>query len=157
MPSVLFVCTANICRSPIAVALLRKIVQERPDADQWVIESAGTWGLDGEPAAAGSRRVSEEKGMDISAHRARTVTRELLKQFDLILTMEAGHKEALRLEFPEARRRIFQLSELIDHHFDISDPIGQPFASFQETAAEIDRILHGGLGNLERMIEEIRG
>lgn len=156
MPSILFVCTANICRSPIAEALLQKIVNKRPDAAQWRIESAGTWGLDGQSAAEGSRLAVSEFGMNISKHRARTVTRELLEQFDLILTMEAGHKEALRLEFPEIRSRIFQLSETIGHTFDIPDPIGQPLSGFKETAGQLDQILRDGFPQIETMIIQTR-
>jgi protein-tyrosine-phosphatase len=152
MPSILFVCTANICRSPLAVGLFRKIVSERPDHTDWRVESAGTWGLDGEPAADGSRFVMMEKGIDIGPHRARTVTRELLGEFDLILTMEAGQKEALKLEFPEVASRIFQLSEIIGHFFDIPDPIGQPIDRFRKTADELDKIFRSGFSEILRLI-----
>lgn len=150
MPAILFVCTANICRSPLAVAIFQKIISERPDAADWRIESAGTWGMDGESAAEGSIRVIEERGGDLRSHRARTVTRQLIKQFDLILTMEAGHKEALRHEYPEARSRIYQVSEMKGHRYDISDPIGQPLESFRVTARNLDRLLGSCVSEIEQ-------
>lgn len=156
MPSILFVCTANICRSPLAEVIFRQIVAESENADTWRIESAGTWGLDGEPAAAGSRTVAAERGQNLDDHRARTVHRQMIHQFNLILTMEAGHKEALQLEFPEMRSHIFQISEMINQVFDIPDPMGQSVQRFQSTANELDHILRSGMPEIERLVMKKR-
>lgn len=134
------------------MAVFRQIISERPDAADWRIESAGTWGLDGEFAAEGSRLVMAERGQDISAHRARTITGEIIREFDLILTMEAGHKEALQLEFQEMRSRVFQLSELIGFRYDIPDPMGKSLDDFRKTANELERIMRSGIGQIDRLI-----
>ena len=99
MPALLFVCTANICRSPMAEAMFKQILEDRDTSGEWIVASAGTWGLDGAPAAAGSQAAMNAKGIDISNHSARSVDQEILQSFDLILTMENGHKESLQMEF----------------------------------------------------------
>ena len=144
MPAVLFVCTANICRSPIAVGIFNKILDEQNPEGDWRVESAGTWGLDGEPAAAGSLAVMKNNGIDISEHRARSVNQDLLQVFDLILTMESGQKESMRMEFPEVSDRIFLLSEMVNQKQDVDDPYGGVFSEYEQAADEIEEYLMGG-------------
>ena len=124
MTAVLIVCSANICRSPMAEAILKKLVSERPDADQWHVESAGTWAMDGNPPALLSQFVMEKMGMDISAHRSQPTSLKLLDNFDLILTMEDEHKEYLQDRYGEVKDRIYMLSEMVGEWVDIPDPIG---------------------------------
>ena len=90
MPAILIVCTANICRSPIAMGMLRNMLAEKHVEGDWLVESAGTWGLEGDPAAAGSQAVMNNRGIDIGDHRARRVDYDLLQNFVLILTMGIG-------------------------------------------------------------------
>ena len=149
MHSVLFICTANICRSPMAMGLLQGKVIDF--IDDWKIESAGTWAAEGQPAARFTQQVLLARGIDISSHRSRSVTPYLLKTFNLILTMEAGHKEALKVEFPDISRKFFTLSQMIDQSFDIFDPIGGPLVEFEETAREIFQILTKGFNKIEKL------
>jgi protein-tyrosine-phosphatase len=149
MPSVLFVCTANLCRSPMAMAILRSKVGH--SCDEWRIESAGTWAAKGVRANPKTQQIITEFGMDISDHRSQIVSPELLKSFNLILTMEPGHKEALQIEFPEVSGRIYLLSEMIGLNFMITDPVGGEIEEYRATAREIERIISDGFEKITRL------
>jgi protein-tyrosine-phosphatase len=154
MHSVLFVCTANICRSPMAMALWQARVSS--SASEWRIESAGTWAIDGQPAAIRAQSVLREIGLDITSHRSRTVTSEMLLSFNLILTMERGQKEALCFEFPKIARRVYTLSEMVLAEYDIQDPVGGSDADFRRTLREIDNLLKAGFVRIDRLAAEDR-
>lgn len=132
----------------MAMGLLRAKVE--PQGTQWVIASAGTWGFDGDPAAMNAQLAMSEKGIDISEHRSRQVTHEMMAEFNLILTMERGHKEALQIEFPALASRVYLLSEMVDSRFDIDDPMGGSLDDFMETANELEQLISDGF---ERILE----
>jgi len=90
----------------------------------------------------------QHRGIDIHDHRSRPVNRELLARFNLILTMEYGHKEALRVEFPEFSDRIFLLSEMIGEVSNIPDPMGSSIDDFEETAGDLEQIFDQGFENI---------
>ena len=151
LPSVLFVCTANQIRSPMAVAMFRQMLQQcDPQWKKWRIESAGTWAPSNQPPLPSAQMAMSRRNLDISQHRSRMVSRELLSEFRLILTMEAGHKEALQVEFPEIAQRVFMLSEMTGVKKNIADPIGGQPDLYEKTAAVIETILQGGC---QRIIE----
>jgi protein arginine phosphatase len=156
MRSVLFVCTANVCRSPMAMGLLRAKVAALGEAADWRIESAGNWAEPGQPAAINTRLIVAERGVDLTSHRSRLVTRELLKEFNLVLTMEDGQKEALRTEFRENARRVFLLSEMIGKSYDIVDPVGKPIEEYRWTAHEIRVILNDGYERIRTLAARSR-
>ena len=150
MPSILFVCTANICRSPMAAVLFQRLAQEKLADQPWCIESAGTWTRGGQPASAGAQAAMRSRGLDLSRHRSREVTREMLASFDLVLTMERAHQEAIRAEFPQLAGRVFMLSEAAGSRGDIEDPYGGAQADYDETADLLERLLRSGF---ERIIQ----
>jgi protein-tyrosine-phosphatase len=110
----------------MASAIFKRILENKQDLANWRVESAGTWAVEGQPASTGSQQVMKEWGMDINDHRSRMVDLEMLASFDLILTMESGHKEALRAEFMDFSERVYLLSEMIYQTHDVADPIGRP-------------------------------
>lgn len=151
MPSILFVCTANVCRSPMASAIFQRQLEESFPDEIWRVESAGTWAIDGMAVAIGSTQIMRSRGLDISGHRARNISAELLAEFDLILTMENGHKEALRAEFPQYAARIYLLSEMAGFSHDINDPIGGPLSDFEATAKELTELLVQGIERIKSL------
>ena len=148
MRQILFVCTANIARSPMAEALFNQLVAEKGLTDQYEAQSVGTWGRDGFPAAPEGIEVMAEREIDIRSHRSRVVTEEIIASADVILTMEQGHKEALQIEFPQQKKNIHMLTELVGPPYDIPDPYGQGLEVFQETARELELMITKGLGEI---------
>src|SRR3990172_3765794 len=111
MPSILFVCTANQFRSPIAAACFSKLITRENIRKRWRVESAGTWAGNGINAPAIALQVAGSLGLaGLEGHLSRRVDQELLAQFDLVIVMERGHKEALCIEFPSVCRRVYLLS-----------------------------------------------
>ena len=139
MNSILFICSANICRSPMVMGLLRSMVED--SSDQWKIESAGVWDMGGQQVAPNTQLVLKERGIDLNDHTSRTVTGTMLSEFNLVLVMEDIHKEVLKLAFPQYTDRIYMLSEMVGEFYNIVDPIGSSLADFEETALEMERIL----------------
>jgi protein-tyrosine-phosphatase len=126
----------------MAMAIFRSRVEPKPES--WVVESAGTWAPEGASASVMSQFVLAERGLDLSKHRSRQVSKDIINSFDLVLTMEEGHKEALQIEFPERAERIYLLSEMIGLKFNIADPMGGTDNEFRSTAQEITQILTDG-------------
>ncbi len=151
MPSVLFVCTANVCRSPMAMAIFRNLVQG--DQEDWQVDSAGTLAVEGVPVTTKAQVVLQNKGLDVSEHLSQTISQELIDRYDLILTMEKNHKEALTIEFPQKAERIFMLSEMIGLVYDVPDPIGRSLTEFQNTYDEIEQTLKLGLDKIRRLVK----
>jgi protein-tyrosine phosphatase len=149
MCSVLFVCTANICRSPMAMGLMRSRLG--PDQEDWQVASAGIWAQPGIPPARNTLEVLRSRGIDLGDYGSRSVTYEMIQDFNLILTMERNHRDALRSAFPQYRNKIFMLSEMINDMTDVVDPVGGPLAGFEDTAREIETILDKGYGRIQRL------
>ncbi|WP_186288938.1 low molecular weight protein-tyrosine-phosphatase [Burkholderia gladioli] len=130
MDSILVVCEGNICRSPMAEAMLRQAVPGRR------VASAGLNALVGMPASPYAQEVMRTRGLDVSTHRAQQIGRCLCADADLILVMARGQRLSLESRFPFVRGRVFRLGEHTD--FDVHDPYRQPRFVFERCARLIE-------------------
>ena len=147
MASILIVCTANICRSPVVEALLKARLEGR-DLTDWQVSSAGTWANEGNLPSEFSELLMSEQGFDISGHRSRCVTKELMSSSDLVLTMEAGHAEALRIEFGADAFKVHMLTEMAGADHNVEDPYGGPRAGYEKMVAEVEELIDKGLDQI---------
>lgn len=153
MPKILIVCTANQCRSPLGEALLRKHLTNAYPHGDWQVESAGTWAVNHRAAHPDMRMAAMEAGLNLAEHRARNVDAIPLEAYDLILTMEQSHKEALQIEFSAVRERVYLLSEMVGVTYDVPDPIGGPPDEYRATVRELDRLIKLGLPRIIKLAE----
>jgi protein-tyrosine-phosphatase len=133
-----FVCTGNTCRSPLAEAIARKIGIERglTDVD---VTSAGTSAHEGAPASDGALLVGIERGMDLSTHRSQTLTRAMVREADLVLAMGPHHLE--RIEALGGAGKAFLVADFASHGTSlraINDPIGAELDVYRATADELE-------------------
>ncbi len=140
MKKVLFVCTGNTCRSPMAEALfLHRIGGEA----EWKAYSAGIYAGAGSPASTHSTEAMGELGIDLSSHRSQPLTSELVQQADLIVTMTSGHRFEILQDFPEVGNRVFLIKSFGTSKVpaDITDPFGGSLNVYRKIRDEIDRAL----------------
>ncbi|HSN74213.1 MAG TPA: low molecular weight protein arginine phosphatase [Anaerolineae bacterium] len=144
MKRVLLVCTANICRSPMAMGLLRERLRKDGLDNQVMVSSAGVYGLDGNPASQPGVEVLAERGIDIADHRAHTVDEQEIADADLVLVMEEAHRRTLFYSYPHLLGKIFLLSEMSGNYHDIKDPYRQPKEAYERTADEMAALIEDG-------------
>lgn len=163
---ILFVCTGNICRSPMAEAMLRHALRERGCAGEIEIASSGTWAYDGSPATAAAVDTMSARGVDAGSHLSRAVDRDELLQADLIVAMTSVHVRELLEVAPEVKPKLVLHKELAemapdlegaDHaeerlrrllaaarpeqrrSLDVDDPMGLPVMAYERCAADLER------------------
>ena len=129
---ILVVCVGNICRSPMAEALLRR---ELRGQSEFTVESAGLGALVGHPASEHSVDLMAEMGEDITMHRARQIHPDMVRDADLVLVMETGHKRAIDDADPTARGKVHRLGEW--QGIDIDDPYRRPREAFADALEDI--------------------
>ncbi len=147
----LFVCTGNTCRSPMAKGMFRKYLAEKLqcevdhlDKKGYKVISAGVMNMTGSPASAEAVAACAAKGVDIKAHKSRTLTREVVEESDFIFAMARTHCERVAALSPEAADKCV----LLAGEKEIPDPIGQPQEVFNECAGLIEEAVRERIGEL---------
>jgi protein-tyrosine-phosphatase len=147
--SVLFVCAANQCRSPMAMVLFKDLVsRQKAHPENWIIESAGVWAINGYPASKSAIQAMNEIGLDLNDHHSQPVTELLIDEFDLVLCMELEQVFFLKKNFPFSKEKIFLLSEMAGNTQEIWDPVGLSMSSYKETAKEMLSIMEDGFSKI---------
>jgi RpiB/LacA/LacB family sugar-phosphate isomerase len=151
MKTILFICTGNVCRSPMAEAMFRHAVRGR---GEFRIFSAGLGAVDGQPPTPHSVRAMRELGVDISAQRSRMLTADLVRSADIILGMTHSHVDTIALLYPAAAEKTFLLREfdetLETYEKDIGDPIGSAYEVYLDCRDQIEQ----GIASLLKFMEQ---
>ena len=151
MKTVLFVCTGNVCRSPMAEALFRRATRGR---GEFRALSAGLGAMNDQPTTPNSVAAMRELGMDISTQRSRAVTADLVRQADYIFGMTHSHVDTILLLYPQASEKTFLLREFDEtlnaYEKDISDPIGGSYEVYENCRHQIEQ----GVASLLKFMEQ---
>ncbi len=137
MQRILFVCTGNTCRSPMAEAILKS-----KKIDGFEVKSAGIYAATGSEASAHAKKVLADHQID-HHHSSNLLAGESVQWADLILTMTGSHKNAILHQFPETAGKVFTLKEFTGEQYDVDvvDPYGGSVAIYQKTYQELDRLI----------------
>ena len=152
--NILFVCTGNTCRSPMAEVLLRDMAARRGLEERILVQSAGIYPVPGDPATAGAiYAVKTLRGLDLRGHAARLLEASHLKEATYVLAMTRRHVESIQDAFPDLSDRVLTLKEFVGYdarNTDISDPYGSSDENYLACAREIMDALEKGADRLFR-------
>ena len=148
MKKILFVCSGNTCRSPLAEGIARKILSDRIKTPI-VVSSAGSSALEGMPASQHAASVAQQHGIDLSSHRSRLLNTRAVREADLIVTMGRKHKKTVGVIDPEALSYTVLMTDFCDEKGDVPDPIGGDRTDYERVYELINRCVEAMADQLE--------
>ncbi len=141
MKKVLFVCTGNTCRSPMAEVIFNRMAADRGLGKEFAAVSAGIYPVPGDPATAGAVHAVEEMfGLDLKGHAARLLEAEHLEEAWVVLVMTGRHLQGIQEAFPDLSKQVHLLKEFagqMEGPMDIADPYGLSDEAYEACAQEI--------------------
>ncbi len=142
LKNVLFVCTGNTCRSPLAEVLFRDLVKNSPD---YIVQSAGVGAFSGQPASRNGVILAKERGLNLSGHKSKAVTIDLIEAATHIFAMSRSHLAAILMDYPEADDKVYLVSEFAaDDRLrgkDVCDPFGGDLSEYRDTLEHLEKVL----------------
>jgi len=157
MLNILFICTGNICRSPMAEGVLKKILRDKHLHNQVAVCSAGTLEMQDAPASENSVKACQtEFQVDISNHKSQVISKDLLSHADIVLCMAKTHSETIDWAFPDYSYKCDLLkgyAGIQSVNLDVTDPIGGALEEYIQICHEISELLDKSMGKLLAEIE----
>jgi len=150
---ILFVCSGNTCRSPLAEGIARRLLTAHADS-AFSVESAGTFAEPGGVASSGSLEVARENGLDLESFQSRRLTGAIVDAADVVLVMEPAHRSMILGERPTADTKTLLLGELSGRQgreASVPDPFGGPIDSYRRTFQRLETLIRDGLPRLLEM------
>ena len=138
---ILFVCSGNTCRSPMAQAMMEQLLKGTNDRGI-TVKSAGMFTSDGLPASEAAQSVMNEIGLDLSGHISKKINKALIADADLIFTMTREQRRLLAESYPQKVSQIYTIGEFSgEPERDIADPYGMGMEAYRKTRLELKEML----------------
>jgi protein-tyrosine-phosphatase len=138
--NIIFVCYANMCRSPLAEGIFKQLLERSGKSDSVIVSSAGIHAYEGSLPASKSIQVAKERGIDISGYGSIQLTKEMVRRADLIITLDKSVKHHILSYYTNDSERVFTLKECAGEteDLDVNDPYGLSTEAFRRCADEIE-------------------
>ena len=137
---IIFVCYANLCRSPLAEGIFKQLLENNEKSDSIIVNSAGIHAYEGSPPHSKSIQVAKERGIDISGYGGVQLTKEMAKEADLILTLDESVKHHILSYYTNDSKKVVTMKECGGeiNDLDVDDPYGLSMEAFRRCADEIE-------------------